>query len=285
MGGRSRQGQVGATYTLTVNNVGTAATAGTVTVTDALPSGLIATALNGTGWACTLATLSCTRSDALGAGSSYPSITLTVDVETTAPSSVTNIATAAGGGEINTANDTANDLTTISASADSEPPSAPGLLTAVATSGTTVDLSWGAATDNVGVTGYRVERCEGVGCTVFIKLSTANPTGTTLTDTGLVPNTSYSYVVRAVDAAANIGPLSNVATVTTLSTIPELVAAYSLNEGAGSTVADLSGRGNVGTILNAAWTPAGKYGGALSSTGRTLESLPPMRLPCSYRRG
>src|SRR5207244_11076828 len=78
--GNFTQGQVGATYTITATNSGLAATSGTVTVTDTLPAGLTATAISGTGWTCVLGTLTCTRSDALAAGSSYPAITLTVDV-------------------------------------------------------------------------------------------------------------------------------------------------------------------------------------------------------------
>src|SRR5439155_1434342 len=93
------QGQIGATYTLTVTNVGAGPTSGTVTVTDTLPAGLTATGLAGSGWTCTLATLTCTRSDALAAGASYPPITLTVNVAVTAPPSITNVAVVAGGGD------------------------------------------------------------------------------------------------------------------------------------------------------------------------------------------
>lgn len=106
-------GQTGATYTLTASNVGRGPTSGTVTVTDTLPSGLSATAISGAGWTCPLGTLTCTRPDALAAGSSYPAITLTVNVAANAPSLVTNTATVSGGGETNIANNTANDPTTI----------------------------------------------------------------------------------------------------------------------------------------------------------------------------
>jgi hypothetical protein len=82
-------------------------------MTDTLPAGLTATAISGTGWACTLGTLNCTRSDALAAGASYPAITVTVNVASNAPASVTNTAAVSGGGEINTSNNTASDLTTI----------------------------------------------------------------------------------------------------------------------------------------------------------------------------
>ena len=97
-------GQVGASYTITVRNVGGAPSAGTVTMTDTLPAGLTATAIAGTGWACVLGTLTCTRSDALAAGASYPPVTLTVDVALTAPASVTNVANVGGGGDTNPAN-------------------------------------------------------------------------------------------------------------------------------------------------------------------------------------
>ena len=106
-------GQVGAIYTITARNSGFAPTSGTVTVTDTLPAGLAATAMAGTGWACTLATRTCTRSDALAPGAQYPAITLTVNVSLNATASVTNTASVAGGGEINTSNDGASDPTSI----------------------------------------------------------------------------------------------------------------------------------------------------------------------------
>jgi uncharacterized repeat protein (TIGR01451 family) len=111
--GSFTQGDTGDTYSLTVTNSGGAATSGTVTVTDTVPAGLTTTAMSGTGWTCTQPAGPCTRSDALNASASYPVITLTVNVANNAPSSVTNTATVAGGGEVNTSNDTATDPTTI----------------------------------------------------------------------------------------------------------------------------------------------------------------------------
>ena len=73
---------------------------------------------------------------------------------------------------------------------------------------------WAAAADDVGVTGYVVERCQGPACTAFGQVASVN--GTSFGDTGLSPNTSYSYRVRATDAAGNFGPYSNVASATTL---------------------------------------------------------------------
>jgi len=70
----------------------------------------------GQGWTCGLPANPanvCTRADMLNAGSNYPPILVTVNVNSDAPASVTNIATVAGGGETNTGNDTASDVTPI----------------------------------------------------------------------------------------------------------------------------------------------------------------------------
>ena len=99
---------------------------------------------------------------------------------------------------------------------DTTPPGAPGTLTATAASSTQINLSWGAATDDVGVTGYRVERCSGAGCTTFTQITTVG--GTTFNDTGLTASTSYSYRVRAVDSAGNSGSFSNTGSATTQGT-------------------------------------------------------------------
>src|SRR5687767_12724020 len=47
----------------------------------------------------------------------------------------------------------------------------------------------------------------------------------------------------------------------------DLVAAYSFNEGTGSTATDVSGNGHPGTVAGATWTTEGRYGGALSFDG------------------
>ncbi len=102
---------------------------------------------------------------------------------------------------------------TTAAGSDTQAPTAPSGLAATAVGSTQVDLSWTAATDNVGVTGYRVERCQGVGCGSFAEVAT--PVGTAFSDTGRTPSTSYSYRVRATDAAGNLGPYSGTASATT----------------------------------------------------------------------
>jgi uncharacterized repeat protein (TIGR01451 family) len=113
--GTFTQGQTGATYTITVQNVAGAPTNTTVMVTDTLPAGLTATSIAGTGWTCTQPAGPCTRTDALAAGASYPPIVLTVSVGGNTAASVTNTAAVSGGGETNTSNDTASNITTVAA--------------------------------------------------------------------------------------------------------------------------------------------------------------------------
>ncbi len=105
------QGDAGDTFSIVVGNEGAQATAGLVTVTDSLPASLTATALSGAGWSCSLGPLTCTRTDPLASGASYPSITVTVDVSAGAPISVTNVASVSGGGEADnvTDNDSVSD--------------------------------------------------------------------------------------------------------------------------------------------------------------------------------
>jgi DNA/RNA endonuclease G (NUC1) len=115
------QGDVGDSYTIIVTNMGTVAAVGTVTLADTLPAGLSATAIGGTGWSADLGTLTCTRSDSLAGGASYPPITVTVNVSASAPASVTNTVTVSGGGDANPANNTVYDSIAINSSGVTAP--------------------------------------------------------------------------------------------------------------------------------------------------------------------
>ena len=118
--GSFTQGQMGAGYTLAVANSGGGATSGIVTLIDSLPAGLAPASASGAGWNCGISgsTLTCARGDALAPGGSYPPIDLTVNVASNAPPSVTNSASIGGGGDINTANNTASAVTPIARAAD-----------------------------------------------------------------------------------------------------------------------------------------------------------------------
>jgi len=94
-----------------------------------------------------------------------------------------------------------------------QPPTAPGNLVATAASSTQVDLAWAASSSSLGIAGYRVERCQGAGCTNFAQIGA--PTATSFPDTSCSPNSAYRYRVRAVDAAGNLSDWSNIADATT----------------------------------------------------------------------
>lgn len=89
---------------------------------------------------------------------------------------------------------TVMNVTTIS---DLTPPSVPSTLFVTVKSSTEIDVTWGAATDNVGIAGYYVYRNGS---------QVANVSGTvnSYKDTGLSPNTGYLYNVAAYDAAGNV---------------------------------------------------------------------------------
>ncbi|QMV40329.1 carbohydrate binding domain-containing protein [Cohnella cholangitidis] len=90
---------------------------------------------------------------------------------------------------------------------DTQAPTVPTNVETQTVLATSISISWGASTDNVGVTGYEVFRNGTL-------VGTA--TGTTFTDTGLTPNTTYSYTVKGVDAAGNRSAESSAATAITL---------------------------------------------------------------------
>jgi uncharacterized repeat protein (TIGR01451 family) len=103
--GNFSSGEQGASYNINVKNTGTAATSGTVTIVDP-PTGFTVTSISGAGWTCTLSTTTCTRSDALAPGQSYPPITVTGNVTAANGTSVTIALSASGGGTSGSANST-----------------------------------------------------------------------------------------------------------------------------------------------------------------------------------
>ncbi|HEX6499413.1 MAG TPA: glycosyl hydrolase family 18 protein [Micromonosporaceae bacterium] len=109
-------------------------------------------------------------------------------------------------GGANYATVSAIEVTGGSGGGDTTPPSAPTNLTVTGTTTSSVSLSWTASTDNVGVAGYDIYR----GGT---KVGSA--TGTSYTDSGLAAGTTYTYTVKARDAAGNVGAASNQVSATT----------------------------------------------------------------------
>jgi uncharacterized repeat protein (TIGR01451 family) len=203
--GNFHQSDTGDTYTITVTNSGSAASSGLVTVTDTLPAGLTPTAPNGavSGWSCSIngQALTCTRSDTLASGGSYPQITLSVNVAGNAPASVTNTVTVSGGGEIDASNDTASDGTTITMPL-------PAGVVATAVTSTQVDVAW---TAYVGAVSYQIDRQSAAAG--FSQIGTS-PTNS-FSDTSASPDSAYLYRVRAV-TGSGASPSSNADLATTV---------------------------------------------------------------------
>lgn len=140
----------------------------------------------------------------------------------------------------------------VTGTTDTQAPTAPTSLAASGTTSTATNLSWTAATDNVGVTGYDVYQ----GTTLK-----ASVTGITYAVTGLTASTAYTFSVKAKDAAGNISASSNVVNVTTSGTTLTYCASK------GNSVADeYIDYVSIGGIANTTTGNAG-YGNFTSQVG------------------
>ncbi|MDO8495723.1 MAG: LamG-like jellyroll fold domain-containing protein [bacterium] len=102
---------------------------------------------------------------------------------------------------------------------DTEAPSIPTDLSATTVSSSEINLSWTASTDNVGVAGYSVFRCQGVGCTPSVEVATSATNS--YSDSGLTASSTYAYTVAAYDAAVNVSSQSISASATTQAPAPD----------------------------------------------------------------
>jgi hypothetical protein len=96
--------------------------------------------------------------------------------------------------------------TSVQSGGDSQAPSIPTNISTSIISATQIDLSWGASTDNVGVTGYKIFRDSN---------EVGTSATTTFNDSGLTSSTTYSYTVSAYDAAGNNSAKSSAVNATT----------------------------------------------------------------------
>jgi hypothetical protein len=91
-------------------------------------------------------------------------------------------------------------------------PAPPSNLVATAVSSNQINLTW---TDNSSnENGFRIERCQGAGCTSFVQIATVGANTTSYTNTGLAASTTYRYRVYAYNNGGNSG-YSNMAQATT----------------------------------------------------------------------
>ena len=130
---------------------------------------------------------------------------------------------------------------------DTNPPDAPANLRATGMNANHVALAWDASFDDVGVTRYELTR-DGA------PLATVNAPATTHTDVDVVPGTTYTYAVRALDAAGNPSPFSSdlVVTVPVADADPVLVGAGDIADcGSGSEATAAVLDGLAGTVFTA----------------------------------
>ncbi len=130
-----------------------------------------------------------------------------------------------------------------SGSTDTTAPSAPTSLAASGTTGTTTNLTWTASTDNVAVTGYDIYQ----GTTLK-----GSSTTTSYNVTGLTALTTYSFTVKAKDAAGNVSAASNAVSVTTTAA----TVSYCASQG-NSTADERISKVVFGTINNTSTGTAG----------------------------
>ncbi len=258
------RGSSSGVYSISVSNVGTAASLSdpafnTVTVTDTLPTGLTPTAASGTGWTCGIAgqTLTCSRSNSLSVGSSYPSIQIAVTAAQNVPASLTNTAIVSGGGEVNIANNSATDPTNFVSSSDlsllktvSDPTPAIGSTIAY-----TLSLTNAGPTETTGVT-VKDLLSSGLG---FVSSSASQGTYDSSTGIWTVGNMGLATVTLTINAQVNAsGTIQNLAEVSASSvTDPDSVPGDGVGDDAASVslttrVPDLSiAKTHLGNLLEA----------------------------------
>lgn len=145
-------------------------------------------------------------------------------------------------------------VTTPAPVSDTTAPTAPSV-SASGTTATGTNLSWSGASDNIGVTGYDVYQNS-----AFL----ASTTSTSYAVSGLTAATSYTFFVKAKDAAGNISGASNTVSVTTLSNSVSYCTASATN-----TADEQIGNVKFGTINNTSTATAGYEDFTAISTNAT----------------
>ena len=110
--GTFRKGGSGS-FSIIVTNNGSAASSGSVTLGESPPAGISISSMSGNGWTYNASNQTCTRSDALAPGQSYPSVTVDVSFGADANTELSNTATISGGGDANSSNNTSSDAVTL----------------------------------------------------------------------------------------------------------------------------------------------------------------------------
>ncbi|MFG2648117.1 fibronectin type III domain-containing protein [Streptomyces sp. NPDC048436] len=160
--------------------------------------------------------------------------------------------------------------TPAAAAADREPPSRPGAARGTAEGARAVTLSWGASTDDQGVASYEIYQGTS-------KIHSVGRGERTTLITGLRPGTSYSFTVKARDAADNFSPASRAVRLTTKADSGGKDGASGAAGTAPAGFHAATHRADGAYYIDLSWTPP-HTGGAVSEyqihlDGRTATSL------------
>lgn len=142
---------------------------------------------------------------------------------------------------------------------DDQPPSAPGQPVAYDVAATLVWLRWAPSVENVVLDRYEVFRVDAGGTLTRVReLYQYPPTPTMTQISGLTPNTTYTFVVRARDEVGNLSPLSAPVTVTTLPPPPSCAVRSAVRQWPDGFVAHLVVE-NTGTTAVEGWTMTWRF--------------------------
>jgi fibronectin type 3 domain-containing protein len=149
---------------------------------------------------------------------------------------------------------------------DTTPPSAPKALTATAAASGELDLAWQGSTDNIAVTEYHIYRGGS-------QIGIVPATSLAYQDTTVSPSTTYSYTVRAFDAAGNSSGDSNTASATTpANSAPPAAPTNFTATPTSSTSVRLSWTASTSSTVTGYNIYRGPHGGALALIGSSGSS-------------
>lgn len=161
------------------------------------------------------------------------------------------------------------------APADTVAPTAPASVTATVKTATSIQLNWTVATDNLGVTGYKVwGKVSGQSSWSFVGTGTANSGSVG----GLQTGTSYTFAISAYDAAGNESAKTSSAAVTPRdTTAPAAPGGLKVNSRTASSISLgwNAATDNIGVTAYKVWrrTPSGGWTLLATIPGRTFTNV------------
>jgi len=159
---------------------------------------------------------------------------------------------------------------------DTAPPGAPANVRVAATTRTSISIAWGAATDNIGVSGYRL---------YLDDASKGDTGGTSFTFDGLTCGREYSIAVDAVDAVGNRSPKTTIHAATSACPFSALVAKVRVLRSGRTRTVVVTLNASEKTRARLALKRAGRTVATAAFAVRSGTSVLPLRVPRSVPGG